>query len=242
MHPRANPNKNPPLRVPDIQIERPAMQEQIGQIRDIIESATERQGETASLVECLALRAPQLHNAISLPADSAPLLLADFVVRYIEHVPDFIEAIYEIACDAGLIKEVQPLLSIATDYFLKPPDLLAEHSPLESLLDEAYLAHRLLEEINDRFIQHCGQPLVPMDTTRANLIAHELIGEPFANELDQAVLFSAELLLSEYSFTGAAFEHFFERHKKNGWSVELSRWPCLAADRAIFLNFDTRRR
>lgn len=238
MQPRAKHDKTQHNIMPSIHAELTPLDEQIGQIRDIIDSATERQGETASLVERLAERAPSLHTAISLPQDSAPLLLADFVVRYIEHVPDFIQAIYEIAQEANLTKDVQPLLHIATDYFLKPPDLIADHSQLESLLDEAYLAHRLLEEINDRFIQRCGQPLVPMDTTRANLIAHELIGEPFANELDQAVLFSAELLLSEYSFTGAAFEQFFVRHQQNGWSVELSRWPCLAADRAIFLNFE----
>ncbi|MBU2884260.1 hypothetical protein KO507_00620 [Gilvimarinus agarilyticus] len=216
-------------------------QGQIGRIRDIVEHAIEQPRGTTSLVERLADRTSSLHASISLPADSAPLLLADFVVRYIEHVPDFVEAIYEMAADSELLPQVQPLLTIATDYFLKPPDLITEHSPLESLLDEAYLAHRLLEEINDRFILRCGQPLVPMDTTRANLIAHELIGEPFANELDQAVIFSAELLLSEYSFSGAVFDKFFARHQQSGWSVEISRWPCLASDRAIFLNFDRER-
>lgn len=213
-------------------------QAQVGQIRDAIEESIEYQQGVTSLVDYLAEKAPSLHTAISLPEDSAPLRLADFVVRYIEHVPDFIEAIYEIFREACLLSKIKPLLDVATGYFLNPPSLVHRDNPLEALLEEAYLAHRLLEEINDRFILHCNQPLVPMDTTRANLIAHELIGEPFANELDQAVLFSAELLLSEYDFSDTAFEKFFARHKKSGWSVELSRWPCLAADRSVFLNFN----
>lgn len=233
---RANANKETSLTTTS-QTHRTDLNRQIDRIRDIIDFAARQEGETASLIERLAERASSLHDAIRLAEDTAPLLLADFVVRYIEHVPDFIEAIQEISLEANIENDVLPLLTIATDYFLSPPDLIAQHSPLESLLDEAYLAHRLLEEINDRFIARCGQPLVPMDTTRANLVVHELIGEPFANELDQAVLFSAELLLSEYSFKGEAFSTFFEKHRERGWSVELSRWPCLAADRAIFLNF-----
>ncbi|WP_020208533.1 hypothetical protein [Gilvimarinus chinensis] len=212
--------------------------DRIEAIRQLIDGAAQAESETISLVDRLHLRHPQLHSAIHLESDTAPLLLADFVVRYIEHVPDFIEAIHAIANEADISSGVEPLLDIAIDYFLSPPDLLKGHSAMESLLGEAYLAHRLLEEINDRFIGLGGAPLVPMDMTRANLIAHELIGEPFANELDQAVLFSADLLLTEYNFKGEAFERFFCKHREQGWSVELSRWPCLAADRAIFLNFE----
>lgn len=226
--------------VPPGQTAQSTFVDQINAIRELIDEAEQREGETISLVERLHERSGHLHSAINLPEETAALLLADFVVRYIEHVPDFIEALHDMASEAGIREGIEPLLNIAIEYFLNPPDLIAGHSALELLLDEAYLAHRLLEEINDRFIGLCGAPLVPMDMTRANLVAHELIGEPFANELDQAVLFSAELLLSEYNFRGEAFDRFFARHREHGWSVELSRWPCLATDRAIFLNFEHR--
>tara|TARA_R110000850_G_scaffold137177_2_gene258341 strand:- start:4057 stop:4713 length:657 start_codon:yes stop_codon:yes gene_type:complete len=211
--------------------------EQVGQMRTLIDDLSASSEETAALIARLQVRSSTLHNAISLSADVAPLLLADFVVRYIEHVPDFIEAIHTITRDANINQQVDPLLKVAVDYFLRPPELVRGSSTLQVLLAEAYLAHRLLEEINDRFISLCGSPLVPMDTTRANIVAHELIGEPFAIELDQAVLFSADILLTEHHFTGAAFDHFFAHHRAHGWSVELSRWPCLAADRSIFVNF-----
>jgi len=77
-----------------------------------------------------------------------------------------------------------------------------------------------------------------MDMTRANVIAHELIGEPFANELDQAVLFSAELLLDQCSFSGENFQNYIALHKHDGWSLELQRWPCLTENLAIVLDFN----
>ena len=97
----------------------------------------------------------------------------------------------------------------------------------------------MLEEVNDRFISYCGIPLAPLDTTRANVIAHELIGEPFANELDQAVLFSAELLLSEHAFEEASFKHYAAQHRHRRWSEERRRWPCFEADLGIGLRLNS---
>jgi hypothetical protein len=211
--------------------------EHISRIRTLVQQARARDASSGKLTALLASRAQHLHAAIKLPAQQSAVLLADFVVRYIEQVPNFIEAISCITEEAGIYKRVEPLLNIACDYFLSPPDIVNGHSQLGSLLDEAYLAHRLLEEVNDRFIGYCGIPLAPMDMTRANVIAHELIGEPFANELDQAVLFSAELLLNQYQFTGENFERYIEAHQNSGWSEELARWPCLTDDVAIVIEF-----
>lgn len=212
--------------------------QQVSHIRDIISHAREHDKDGIQLLNLLETRASHLHEAIKLPHDQAADLLADFIARYIEQVPNFIEAITNIAQEAGIYDGVEPLLNIACDYFLSPPDIVNGNSHLETLLDEAYLAHRLLEEMNDRFIGYCGIPLAPMDMTRANIIVHELIGEPFANELDQAVLFSAELLLNEYQFGGENFRTYIALHKKRGWSKELERWPCLTDDLAITVEFD----
>ncbi len=208
-------------------------------IRTLIQAAKQRDLETGQLSRIIHRRAHRLHVAIELPQAQAEEALRDFVVRYIEHVPAFIEAIDALTWEAGINDRVAPLLNIACDYFLSPPDLVSDRSHLVALLDEAYLAHRLLEEVNDRFIGYCGIPLAPMDTTRANVVAHELIGEPFANELDQAVLFSAELLLNEYPFEGDNFTRYIEQHRNRGWSEELRRWPCLAADLDIGLRLNS---
>lgn len=208
----------------------------ISRLRSLVKQVRIRDASNGGLTVLLEQRAQQLHEAIKLPIPATDLL-ADFVVRYVEQVPDFIEAIGDIALNAGIYSQIEPLLNIACNYFLSPPDLIRGQGQLELLLEEAYLAHRLLEEVNDRFIGFCGVPLAPMDMTRANIIAHELIGEPFANELDQAVLFSAELLLSQYNFIGVNFQQYAHVRKHQGWSAELKRWPCLAHDIAIAVEF-----
>lgn len=213
------------------------MDDKVVQIRNLILDAKQQEGVSSQLMQLLGERVHHLHDAIKLPSKEAEALLAHFVMRYIGQVPEFIEAISEIAKEAGIYEGVAPLLHIASDYFLTPPMIIGHHSQLEALLNEAYLAHRLLEEVNDRFIGYCGIPLAPMDMTRANVVAHELIGEPFANELDQAVLFSAELLLDQCSFSGENFQHYIALHKHRGWSVELQRWPCLTENLAIVLDF-----
>ena len=214
------------------------MNDPLNPIRQLIRQAQEQDSASGKLLEFVECRKGHLHNAIKLPADKATKKLADFVVRYIKHVPDFIDAIRTMAQEAGIYEDVQPLLKIASDYFLSPPSIVDSHSQLQALLDEAYLAHRLLEEVNDRFMAKSGIPLAPMDMTLANVIAHELIGEPFANELDQAVLFSAELLLDEQGFNGEHIEDYVITHKVNGWTRELERWPCLVEDLAISVEFD----
>ncbi len=217
---------------------RHTLTQDLNPIRALIQQAQTEDSDSGRLVRFLECRKAQLHNAIKLPEDEAAVRLADFVMRYIRHVPDFIEAISNMAQEAGIYDEVKPLLKIASDYFLSPPSLVGEHSQLLAMLDEAYLAHRLLEEVNDRFMAQSGIPLAPMDMTLANLIAHELIGEPFANELDQAVLYSAELLLNEHRLEGENVRRYIRRHQGDDWHHELERWPCLIEDLAIDVVFN----
>lgn len=219
--------------------QRNRLSDPLNPIRQLIRQAQEQDSATGKLLEFVECRKTRLHTAIKLPEQQAAKGLADFVVRYIKHVPDFIDAIRSMAQEAGIDKDVEPLLKIASDYFMSPPSIVDPHSQLEALLDEAYLAHRLLEEVNDRFMAKSGIPLAPMDMTVANIIAHELIGEPFANELDQAVLFSAELLLNEQGFEDANFTNYVNAHRDRGWAEELERWPCLIDDLAISVEFDT---
>ena len=41
----------------------------------------------------------------------------------------------------------------------------------------------------------------------------------------------------EQVFNSPDFLRYAEQRKARGWSEELSRWPCLASDLAIQLNF-----
>ncbi len=180
-----------------------------------------------------------LHNSINLPPENPSGALVDFVIRYIEHVPNFIDAITGLTKAAGVYEYASIFLDMAEDFFIQPPTVVEKREGLQALMDEAYLAHRLIEEVNDRILGRCGIPLAPMDMTRANLIVHQLIGEPFANELDFIIFHATESnMAKESSMDNPAFHRYVEEHKKNGWKAELDRWPCLADNLSINLNFD----
>lgn len=211
--------------------------ERVARIRAMAEYAATHE-ESRPFLKSLESRVPQLHSAIRLPKQDALPALLNFVLHYVGQVADFVEAITDITHEAGIYQDIKPLLRIACDYFVNPPAIVRYPGYVGALLEEAYLAHRLLEEINDRFIVQCGVPLAPIDMTRANVIAHELIGEPYANELDQAVLFSAELLLDKYRFVGKHFQRYVAYHQRFGWDRELDRWPCLTEHLDINLTFN----
>ncbi len=207
-------------------------------IRETIQQAKAHEEETGHLCSLLEKEIPKLHSAIRLPNENAANALVDFVTRYIEHVPDFVEAISNVTNEARVFDYAETFLRIAKDYFLNPPDIIEGHQGMDALMDEAYLAHRLMEEVNDRFISHCGAPLAPMDMTRSNLIIHHLIGEPFANELDMAVQYSVELCMGkEKVFAHTDFQNYLAEHRQHGWQKELNAWPCLAHDLDITLSF-----
>lgn len=210
------------------------------QIRESIRIAAEQERQTNSLRKIIESQIPMLHEAIRLPENNAADALLDFVLRYIGHVPNFIDAISGLTKEAGIYPYASIFINIAEDFFIKPPEVVSDHSGLEALLDEAYLAHRLIEEVNDRIIARYSIPLTPMDMTRANLIVHQLIGEPYANQLDFAVFYSTEIHLpDDKQIDGEAFRRYIDVHKDRGWGVELGRWPCLAEDLEIDINFSS---
>ena len=182
------------------------------------------------------MQAGRMHPAIGLPADNGHQLLLEFVTRYIEHVPDFLDALSALMCEGGIYPQGKRFIEIAEDFFVAPPELIAGHSGMHALIDEAYLAHRLIEEINDQVILLCGAPLLPMDMTFSNLVVHDLLGEDFANELDLAVHYAIEALFPlEALRQDARFINYVNACKNRGWRETLQRWPCLTGDTAVCL-------
>ena len=204
-------------------------------IRQLIAQARQQEHGSQALARMLQAQLDGLHPAIRLPQDAATDALTAFVIAYIEQVPDVLDAAAEVAQEAGIEAAVKPVLKIAEHFFLQPPALMQGHEGLEGLLDEAYLAHRLVEEVNDRYIAHFGQPLIPLDTTRANLIAHQLIGEDFANQLDAAVHHAVDLMLNEESFALESVEAYRERLTSPETGAAWKRWPCLSKQLGVGL-------
>ncbi|MDP2242547.1 hypothetical protein [Pseudomonas sp.] len=210
-------------------------------LRELIQHAHQHEASSYQLQKQLGAQLERLHPSIRLPDTDTLGVLTRFVSAYIEQVPDVLEAANQVAREAGIEAQIKPVLKIAEQFFLQPPALITGHHGLDGLLDEAYLAHRLVEEVNDRYIAHLGQPLIPLDTTVANLIAHQLIGEPFANQLDEAVHHAVDGMLDEASFDQASVRAYRERLSDPQTAAAWERWPCLSGQLGVELQLDESR-
>jgi hypothetical protein len=204
-------------------------------LREQIQRALTHESATGDLARQLDSRLDSLHPTIQLPASDARGVLERFVAAYVEQVPDVLDAANSVAREAGIEAQVKPVLKLAEQYFLSPPSILEGHQGLDALLDEAYLAHRLVEEVNDRYITHLGQPLIPLDTTVANVIAHQLIGEPFANQLDEAVHHAVEELLDDQVFQQDSVQEYRARLSSPQTAAAWQNWPCLSRQLGVEL-------
>jgi len=204
-------------------------------LREQILRAQQHEADTGLLARQLEATLPHLHTAIHLPELDKNAVMTRFVSAYIAQVPDLLDAANEVAREAGIESQIKPVLKIAEQFFLQPPALMAGHVGLESLLDEAYLAHRLVEEVNDLYIKHFQQPLIPLDTTVANLIAHQLIGETFANQLDEVVHHAVDEMLNDESFALESVEAYREKLISPETGAAWKRWPCLSKQLGVGL-------
>ena len=166
-------------------------------IREIIARAIAQERRTHTLRNRLAAKIDDLRCQLELPEEAPAEALIEFISQYIESVPGCISLVTAVSKQLGFHEYAAPFLHIAEDYFLQPPEDIPETGGLALLLDEAFLAHRLLEEVNDHHIRHVQRPLLPVDMTEANIIAHYLLGEPLANRLEQLVQFTANRLLEK---------------------------------------------
>lgn len=197
-------------------------------LRQLIQRAHQHEAATGQLARQLDTQLERLHPSIRLPVEDAQGVLERFVAAYIDQVPELLDAADAVAREVGIAAQIKPVLQIAEDYFLQPQALLNGHDGLDGLLDEAYLAHRLIEEMNDRYIRQFGQALIPMDTTVANLIAHQLIGETFANQLDDAVHLTVEGMLNPSHFDPQLLQAYREQLDDPQVVAAWQSWPCLS--------------
>ncbi|GGC93241.1 hypothetical protein [Halopseudomonas salina] len=202
-------------------------------LRERISLAEQHETTQSYLRGWLQERLPTLHPAIAAVDEHDVDAFMGFVSGYIGQVPDVLEAAMGVATQARIGAQLLPVMKVAETFFLQPPDLPADHRGLLALLDEAYLAHRLLEEVNDRYLAHGGGQLVPLDTTRANLIVHHLLEEEFANELDAMVQVAVDGLAPDSVFHGSDFSEYKQRMNVEGKRSLWQEWPCMSAQLGV---------
>jgi len=199
-------------------------------IRSVIAAARLKETQTRALLGDFSRQLPQLRERLLLPEDNAAAQLVNFVEQYIEYVPVFIDNVTRISKNLGLYRYISPFLYMAEDFFLAPPEQLEQEVGLRAILDEAFLAQRLIEEVNDLHIRHYQRPLLPLDMTRANIIVHHLIGDQLANSLDALVEHTVQRLVVR--------EHLFQQNPPLPEQMSPERWrdlPCLSRDADVDL-------
>ncbi len=165
-------------------------------IKETIATALQSERRTPLFARKLEQQLPALGDKLVLPREQPVAALMAFVSEYVESIPGCISLVTAVSKRLGFYDYVAPFLNMAEDFFLHPPGELAEEGGLEALLDEAFLAHRLLEEVNDHHIRHLQRPLLPVDMTEANIIVYHLLGDEVAGRLEQLVQYAAQQLLT----------------------------------------------
>lgn len=211
----------------------------ISRIRQLIAEAKIQNAEDGKLESFCRLQVQQLHRVVRLPSQSPETALASFITQYIEHVPNFLEALGALMAEAGISEQGQVFLTIAEEFFISPPELISEHTGLIGLLDEAYLSHRMIEEVSDRIQMTCGAALCPMDMNLSNVIVHAILGEEFANQLDLAVHYAIEALFNDDPFKAPHLCARLETIQSSDyWQKIIAKWPSLAGDASIELDLE----
>lgn len=207
-------------------------------IRDLIEQAKKVELQSKHLQKQISEQIERLHHTIELPEDNACQSVIQFVVEYIDHVPDFMEALYTASQEVDIQEFIYPVLDIAEENFLAIISLNEPLTGLDVLLDKAYFAHRMIEEVNDQYLEKTGSTLIPMNMTWSNLIIHSILGEPFANELDKVVEEAVKhMMRSRGIYSRGQFESFNNMRNPDRWIEIWTQFDCLSQKTDIELNF-----
>lgn len=135
-----------------------------------------------------------LHRAIHLPKEERVEALEAFIMHYVEQVPMQLKTLARALQQVEALVNSEYFLQIACDFFTHQPELIERDGGWPTLLAEAYLAHRVVEEIYDRASLQGYFPAITKATVQANIIVHGVLGEEFANQLDLAVFYAVESL------------------------------------------------
>ncbi len=151
------------------------------QIREHCDYATVK-GELTELLAAVASHHERKPDIQELEA------VASFVCEYIEQVPYMIKVAVTAAASVGLEDEVNCILTAVISYWELEDDIIPDQLGVIGLIDDAYCSLSLLQSVSDHYRLQTGKFMFPADLTIANKAIREVIGEPYAAELDRFVL------------------------------------------------------
>ncbi|MDX1597753.1 MAG: hypothetical protein R3295_03745 [Marinobacter sp.] len=196
-------------------------------VLNIIDQARRQEARSGTFLRQLGEKATSLPATITIEGYQPATCLFQFAVEYIEMAPRLIECVEACAREAGKSGLFAPFIDAATRYFTQPSVLLLHYDGLDGLLIRAYLCHRLMEEMyeNNRSIR--ASDLVDIEATQANLLVHQLIGEPFANELDEAITLTVLQIAGTPDYYELNLDPFVEYAQNAAWDWMRQYWENL---------------
>ncbi len=203
----------------------------------IIQQAKKDELKSGHFVSALTEKSKDLHPIIAVQDVNPLRCLYDFSVEYIEMAPRLIEYVEACAREAGEKEFFQPFVNAAIDYFVQPSVLFPRHTGLDGLLIKAYLCHGLIKEMYDNNRSFRNSHLYDIETIQADLLAHHLIGEPFANELDDATQITISQLASFPGYYNLDLNPFIHQAKHKAWHWLHSHWQGLLERNHIQFHF-----
>ncbi|KPQ30723.1 MAG: hypothetical protein HLUCCX14_01220 [Marinobacter excellens HL-55] len=196
-------------------------------VLEIISQARRKEARSGAFLRQMKEKAAQLPSVISVDGYQPATSLFQFAVEYIEMAPRLIECVEACSREAGIADLFQPFVDAATRYFTQPSVLLVRYDGLDGLLIRAYLCHRLMEEMHDNNRSIRAGELIDLEATRANLLAHELIGEPFANELDNAITVTVLQIAGTPDYYNLDLDPFINQVNNQAWDWMRHYWENL---------------
>ncbi|MDX1588336.1 MAG: hypothetical protein R3296_05310 [Oleiphilaceae bacterium] len=196
-------------------------------VLSLVRQACQKEREGGQFHREMTEKLPAMHLLVCLDGEEPARDLVQFAVEYIEMAPRIIECVAVCAREANVGRLFQPFVDAAMGYFTTPSVLLARFDGLNALLIKAYQCHRLMEEMceNNRSMRNSN--LVEIEATQANLVVHHLIGEPFANELDQSILITVRQIAGSPDYYGLNLAPFVDEASDAAWLWMRHYWQTL---------------
>ncbi|MBT8049091.1 MAG: hypothetical protein HKN57_10930 [Xanthomonadales bacterium] len=111
-----------------------------------------------------------------------------FVRAYIGQVPYMMKIAWTAAGNVGLQAPMQQILRMVESYWIEGDDVIPDGMGIIGLLDDAYCSLTSLQAVSDHFRLQTGKHLFPTNLGAANKAMRNIIGEPYASELDRIVI------------------------------------------------------
>ena len=118
----------------------------------------------------------------------------------VDAIPQILSALAQAAQQAGVAQPMAPLLQQAQAYFFETNDLVPDHYGTLGLLDDAYLVHAFLYQINCVALSQAGVPLVQYDPSAIIQGLRVVLGVHVTQQLDQAVVGAVNQIIQQHQY------------------------------------------